>query len=92
MVKLEAKIDGDNVIISQDSFEHLLNCLDNQKFVGEPPQNGDSIAEGEEGYNFVQKEIQAAIDDFNRQCRALLNEHNQAPEQGDIPFGPQPEG
>jgi len=74
MVKLEAKKDGKGqIIISEDSFEHLLSCLDNQKFVGEPPQNGDSIDVGEREYNRVQREIQDAIDDFNRQCRSLLH-------------------
>ncbi len=71
MVKLEAiKRDG-WIIITEDSFEHLLSCLDNQKFVGEAPPNGDALAMGEEAYNNTQKEIQEAIDDFNRQCREL---------------------
>ncbi len=71
MVKLEAiKKDG-NIIISEDSFEHLLSCLDNQKFVGEAPINGDSVAVGKEEYYRVQNETQEAIDDFNRQCREL---------------------
>ena len=35
MVKLEARKENGNIIISEDSFEHLLSCLDNQKFVGE---------------------------------------------------------
>ena len=40
-MKLEAKKDGKgNVVISEDSFEMVLACLDNQKFVGEQPQNG----------------------------------------------------
>jgi len=74
MVKLEAKKDGQgNIVISEDSFEHLLNCLDNQKFVGELPINGDSMAVGVEEYYSVQEQIQDAIDDFNRQCRALLH-------------------
>ncbi len=73
MVKLEATKKDGNIIITEDSFEHLLACLDNQKFVGEPPQNGDSIAVGKEEYYQVQNEIQDAIDDFNRQCRALLH-------------------
>jgi len=30
MVKLEAQRKGDDIIISSDSFEHLLNCLDNR--------------------------------------------------------------
>jgi len=73
MVKLEARVEGDNVVISKDSFEHLLNCLDNQKFVGEPPPCGDALAMDKKDYDKVQRDNQAAIDDFNRQCRELLH-------------------
>lgn len=31
MVQLEARKEKGCIIISEDSFEHLLNCLDNQK-------------------------------------------------------------
>jgi len=75
MVKLEAKKDGKgNVVISEDSFEHLLSCLDNQKFVGEAPPNGDAMVMDRNEYNNVQIDIQNAIDDFNRQCRNLLHD------------------
>ncbi len=74
MVKLEATKKDGNIIISEDSFEHLLSCLDNQKFVGEAPSNGDALAMGEEAYTATQKDIQKAIDDFNRQCRVLLHD------------------
>ena len=75
MVKLEAKKDGKgNVVISENSFEHLLNCLDNQKFVGEVPPNGDAMDMDRDEYNNVQIDIQNAIDDFNRQCRNLLHD------------------
>jgi len=74
MVKLEAKKDGKgNIIISEDSFEHLLNCLDNQKFVGETPPNGDAMAMDTDEYNNVHEHIQEAIDDFSTQCRSLLH-------------------
>ncbi len=73
MVKLEARKKDGNVVISEGSFEHLLSCLDNQKFVGELPQNGDSISVGKDKYYKVQNEIQQAIDDFNIQCRDLLH-------------------
>ena len=76
MVKLEATKKDRNIIISEHSFEHLLACLDNQKFVGELPTNGDSVAVGKEEYYRVQNEIQEAIDDFNRQCRVLLHDLN----------------
>ena len=76
MVKLEAKKDGKgNIIISKDSFEYLLSCLDNQKFVGESPPNGDAMAMDKDGYDNVHVNVQDAIDDFNRQCRGLL--HNE---------------
>jgi len=41
MVKLEAIKDGlGNIIITEDSFDFLLTCLDNQKFIqGSPPDN-----------------------------------------------------
>jgi len=76
MVQLEATKKDGNIIISEDSFEHLLACLDNQKFVGEPPQNGDSLSVGYDEYYRVQNEIQHAIDNFNKQCRKLLHDLN----------------
>ena len=76
MVELEAKkVDG-NIVISEDSFEHLLNCLDNQKFVGESPPNGDAMSmaiNDPEGYRQIHTDNQKAIDDFNRQCRHVLH-------------------
>lgn len=66
MVKLEARKENGQIIISEDSFEHLLNCLDNQKFIDDV--NADALTCD---YKSVQRENQAAIDDFNRQCRAL---------------------
>lgn len=67
MVTLDAIRKDGWVIISEDSFEHLLNCLDNQKFIDS--RNADSVTCDA---NKVQKVNQAAIDDFNRQCRAIL--------------------
>lgn len=76
MVKLEAKkVDG-NIVISEDSFEHLLSCLDNQKFVGESPPNGDAMEmfmNDPDGYKQIHINNQKAIDDFNRQCRQVLH-------------------
>lgn len=66
MVTLDAKKENGRISISEDSFEHLLNCLDNQKFIGE--RNADSTTCDADQ---VQKDNQAAIDDFNRQCRAV---------------------
>jgi len=74
MVKLEAKKDGKgNIIISENSFEHLLSCLDNQKFVWESPPNGDAMSMDKDEYNKIHQDIQDTIDDFNKQCRSLLH-------------------
>jgi len=73
MVKLEAIRKNGIIMITEHSFNYLLSCLDNQKFVGEAPINGDSVSVGKEKYDKVQNEIQDAIDSFNRQCRELLN-------------------
>ena len=40
MVILDAIKQGGKVIMSEDSFDHLLNCLDNQKFINS--RNADS--------------------------------------------------
>lgn len=63
MVELEAIKEHGNIIISEDCFEHLLNCLDNQKFITAP---------GEQSV-WTKENIQDYIDDFNRQCRNLLH-------------------
>jgi len=74
-MKVEAIKDGKgNVVITEDSFEMLLGCLDNQKFVGEAPQNGDSISVGENVYYKTQKDIQDVIDFYNRECRKILHQ------------------
>lgn len=73
-MKRKIKKDGKgNIIISEDSFELLLSCLDNQKFINETPQNGDSLSIGGE-YNNYQKDTQNIIDDYNKECRAILNQ------------------
>ena len=75
MVKVEAKKDGKgNIIISEDSFEMILSCLDNQKFIGEKPQNGDSLSVGEDEYWKIQGENQDCIDQYNRECRKILHQ------------------
>ena len=62
MVKLNAYKDGKgNVIITEDSFDYLLNCLDNQKFIYE-----FSCIK-----NTIQEENQEIIDNFNTQCREV---------------------
>jgi hypothetical protein len=75
MMKIEAKKDGKgNIIISEDSFEMVLACLDNQKFVGEQPQNGDSLSIDKDEYWKGQRDIQDAIDFYNRECRKILHQ------------------
>lgn len=72
MVKLKAIKKNGSILISEGSFQHLLNCLANQKFVGEMPINGDSVSVGKEEYDRVQNSMQDAIDDFYKQCMDLL--------------------
>ena len=59
MVKLNAYKDGvGNIIITEDSFDYLLNSLDNQKYIHE--------------FSFtIREENQKIIDDFNTQCREV---------------------
>lgn len=75
MKKIDAIKDGKgNIVISENSFEGLLACLDNQKFVGEVPQNGDSLSVGKEEYESTQQGIQKFIDDYNKECRKILHQ------------------
>ena len=75
MKKIEAKKDGKgNIIISEDSLEMILACLDNQKFVGEQPQNGDSLSVDKDVYWKGQRDIQNTIDHYNRECRKILHQ------------------
>jgi hypothetical protein len=75
MRKIEAKKDGKgNIVISEDSFGMVLACLDNQKFVGEQPQNGDSLSVGKDEYWKGQQDIQDTIDHYNRECRKILHQ------------------
>ena len=62
----------DTITISKDYFEHLLNCLANQKFVGELPINGDSLATDPSEYQNTQSEIQKAIDVAYHKGRFIL--------------------
>lgn len=72
-MELKAKKDGKgNIVIEEGSFEMLLACLDNQKFVHEAPINGDSVASD---YVNTRKEIQDAIDLYNREARKILHQH-----------------
>lgn len=66
MVELKAIKQNGNIIISEGNFEHLLNCLDNQKSISVP----------EEQSEWTKENMQDYIDDFNRQCRNLLHGGN----------------
>ena len=64
MVQLNAIKKGNDVIISKDSFEHLLNCLANQKFVAVPDKQTET----------ERKEVQEYVDDFWVQCMDLIHD------------------
>lgn len=75
MKKIEAKKDGKgNIIISEDSFEMILACLDNQKFISEQPQNGGSLSVDKDVYWKGHQDIQNTIDHYNRECRKILHQ------------------
>lgn len=50
------------ITIDRDFFEHLLNCLANQKFIGEKPPCGDALAMGKTAYQKIQIRNQKIID------------------------------
>ncbi len=58
--------------IPEPFFEHLLNCLANQKYVGEPPPNADAVAMGQEAYDELQTSSQSVIDDAWRDGMDIL--------------------
>ena len=75
MKTLNAKKDGNgNIIITEESFEYLLSCLDNQKFLHEYPQNGDSLSIDIDCYKAIQDNIQNIIDFYNQECRKILHQ------------------
>ncbi len=58
--------------IDTDFFEHLLNCLANQKFIGEAPPNGDALAMGQEAYEELHESNQEIIDKAWNKGMAIL--------------------
>ena len=60
--------------IEEDFFEHLLNCLANQKFIGEAPPNGDAMAMGQESYEELHECNQAIIDKAWNKGMSLLKD------------------
>jgi hypothetical protein len=73
--------DDDKIIISKGYFEHLLNCLANQKYIEELPPNGDALAEGEENYRNIQEENQMAIDKAWREGMFILSLNHRSKEE-----------
>lgn len=61
MVKLKIKKSKKFIIISHDDFEHILNCLANQKFIPYPTSNK------------IAQQNQKCIDSCYSQCRDALN-------------------
>jgi hypothetical protein len=59
-MKLEAKVDGENVIISKNSFRYLLRCFDKQKILSEL------------GAKKVWLDMQSKIDEFINKCKKIL--------------------
>ncbi len=69
--------------IDQDFFEHLLNCLANQKYIGEAPPNGDALGMGQEKYQELHKSNQQIIDDaWNKGMSLLLAQPDPEEEKG----------
>jgi hypothetical protein len=58
------------IVLDRDYFEHLLNCLANQKFIYHV--NADGLSEGEEKVKQMQSEAQQAIDDAWRKGMDML--------------------
>lgn len=61
------------ITINKNYFEHLLNCLCNQKYIGEAPANGDAMAMEESDYRKVQREGQEAIDKAWKQGMFIMS-------------------
>lgn len=59
------------MIVDRDFFEHLLNCLANQKFIHEI--NADALSPDTD-YKQVQREGQEAIDKAYRDGHDLLSD------------------
>ena len=68
----ENKSASAEITIDRDFFEHLLNCLANQKFINEPP-NADGIAMGEKLCKEEKKLNQETIDKTWNKGMFILN-------------------
>jgi hypothetical protein len=72
MVKLNAYKDGlGNIILTEESFDFLLNCLDNQKAIYEFLYNKDEHSIESDKHKLLQLRTQDNIDDFNIHCRKV---------------------
>lgn len=61
-MQMSLQKDNGFICVPEDIFEHLLNCLDNQKFFPVPDQQ-----------SAFEKDMQAIIDELNCQLREFLN-------------------
>jgi len=66
------------ITIPEDWFEHLLNCLANQKFIGEAPVNGDALALGKETRDELQETNQSVIDRAWNEGMSMLSVNKHA--------------
>ncbi len=60
-----------NVIISEESLELILKCLDNEKFLNDFPENGDGLSP--EQYFNIQSERQEIINAVKEQTKDILS-------------------
>lgn len=75
MKKIEAyKNEYGDIVVSRDSFEMLLSCLDNQKFINNPVLNGDYLSTSKEDRYKTQREMQETIDFYNTSFRDILHD------------------
>lgn len=68
-------MDVKTITIEEDFFEHLLNCMANQKFIGEVPPNGDAMSLSQTEYKNIQQDHQRVIDETYLRARYLLSKN-----------------
>ena len=72
MVQLDMRMENGRISLDPSSFEHVLNCLANQMFIGKVPPYGDPMLMDPKDYKNVHEGNQAAIDDCWRQGMDFL--------------------
>ncbi|HJT55890.1 MAG TPA: hypothetical protein VJ761_05310 [Ktedonobacteraceae bacterium] len=68
------------ITLARDYFEHLLNCLANQKFIHDV--NADGLEDGIDEVKKTQAEMQRVIDQAWREGMDLLHDHDQVRVKG----------